>query len=148
MQGSGLLCLGLAVPCYCGPLFDAGPISPLSINLPIFRPQTGMPTYSAASGEADIYKSNCEMLAAAGVALPGFTQVVRAGVEVDDCPRVVVDPSFGVTLAQWKSKLVKPADVKLAPGSTLILRGDLKGLRVGSLDLKVWYGIPSIPMSL
>ncbi|KAL3919700.1 MAG: hypothetical protein SGPRY_005536 [Prymnesium sp.] len=111
-----------------------GWLSPVTVDLSSML--TGMPTYSAASGEADIYKSNCEMLAAAGVALPGFTQVVRAGVEVDDCPRVVVDPSFGITLAQWKSKLVKPADVKLAPGSTLILRGDLKGLRVGSLDLK------------
>ena len=96
-----------------------------------------MPTYSAPSGEADIYASGCEMLAAAGVPLPTAPKAVRAGIEVDDCPRVVIDPSFGVTLAQWKAKLPTPSRVKLAHGSTLVLKGDLKGLSIESLDLKV-----------
>ena len=61
-----------------------------------------MPTYSAASGEADIYLSNCEMLTAAGVKLPLFEETTRGGVAVMDCPRVVIDPSFGVTVADWK----------------------------------------------
>jgi len=112
--------------------------SPVKTNLKDAQAKfgTGMPTYSAPSGEADIYASGCEMLAAAGVPLPTAPKAVRAGIEVDDCPRVVIDPSFGVTLAQWKAKLPTPSSVKLAHGSTLVLKGDLKGLSIESLDLK------------
>ena len=42
------------------------------------------------------------MLAAAGVKLPAFDETSRGGVAVMDCPRVVFDPSFGVTVADWK----------------------------------------------
>ena len=104
-----------------------------------------MPTYSAPSGEADIYASGCEMLAAAGVPLPSSVQIVRAGIEVQDCPRVVIDPSFGATLAQWCAKLPTPANIKLAPGSTLVLRGDLRGLRLESLELKVRALLTLVP---
>ena len=76
------------------------------------------------------------MLAAVGVNFPSPKQVVRAGVEVQDHPRVVIDPPFGVTLAQWRAKLPTPNKIKIAPGSTLILQGDLRGLLIESLELK------------
>jgi len=98
--------------------------------------QTGMPTYSATSGEADIYGSGCQMLTAAGVDLPPPQKVLRSGIEIDDHPRVVIDPSFGVTLAQWRAKLPMPGNIKLAAGSTLVLKGDLQGLIIESLELK------------
>ena len=112
--------------------------SPVKTNLADARVKSdqGMPTYSAASGEADVYAASCEMLAACGVALPAAAEVKRAGVRVSDCPRVVVDPSFGVTLADWRAKLPTPHDVRLSPGSTLLLQGDLRGLTIHSLEVK------------
>jgi len=72
----------------------------------------------------------------AGVALPPPPKVERSGVVVDDWPRVVVDPSFGATLAEWREKLPTPSAVSIAPGSTLLLQGDVSGLRIESLTLK------------
>jgi len=110
--------------------------SPVKTNLKDARTKPkGMPTYSAASGEADIYLSGCEMLAAAGVKLPAFNEATRGGVTVMDCPRVVFDPTFGATVADWNAKLLTPSAIKLAPGSTLVLRGDLSGLTIESLEL-------------
>ena len=117
---------------------DAITFSPVKTNLKDARVKSkeGMPTYSAGSGEADIYASSCEMLKAAGVALPASARASRGGILVDDCPRVVVDPSFGITITEWRQKLPTPAAVQLAPGSTLILQGDLRGLRIHSLKLR------------
>ena len=54
--------------------------SPVKTNLKDARTKPpGMPTYSAASGEADIYLSNCEMLRAAGASLPDAPTAVRGG---------------------------------------------------------------------
>ncbi|KAL1508677.1 hypothetical protein AB1Y20_004772 [Prymnesium parvum] len=112
--------------------------SPVKTNLADAKLKlgSGMPTYSAPSGEADIYAGHCQMLSALGVQVDVDRLVVRAGVEVIDCPRVVIDPSFGVTLDEWRSKLPSPSNIKLAPGSTLVLSGDLRKLRIESLNLK------------
>jgi len=112
--------------------------SPVKNNLAEARKKSeaGAPTHSAASGEADVYGNHCEMLRAAGVALPPPPKVERSGVVVDDWPRVVVDPSFGATLAEWREKLPTPSAVSIAPGSTLLLQGDVSGLRIESLTLK------------
>uniref|UniRef100_A0A7S0Q906 UTP-monosaccharide-1-phosphate uridylyltransferase n=1 Tax=Coccolithus braarudii TaxID=221442 RepID=A0A7S0Q906_9EUKA len=112
--------------------------SPVKNNLAEARKKSGAgePTHSAASGEADYYAAACETLSACGVRLPQPSTVSRAGVEVVDMPRVVIDPSFGLTLSEWKAKLPSAEKVSLAPGSTLVLKGDLSGLCIESLTLQ------------
>lgn len=58
-----------------------------------------------------------------------------SGVKVNLGPRVVIDPTFGVGLAAWRKKLPTPWDVKLGKNSTLVLQGELRGLRIESLTL-------------
>jgi len=112
--------------------------SPVKTNLVDARVKsgTGEPTYSAASGEADAYASACEMLAAAGVPVPAGSMTTLSGVKVALGPRVVIDPTFGVGLATWRRKLPTPRDVSIASNATLLLTGELHGLRIESLDLK------------
>jgi len=111
--------------------------SPVKTNLSDARIKStkGEPTYSAASGEADAYASACEMLAAAGVTLPAAPSVTLSGVKVALGARVVIDPSFGVGLAAWRAKLPTPGAVRLQRSATLLLMGDLTGLRIESLEL-------------
>ena len=111
--------------------------SPVKTNLADARVKSaeGMPTYSAASGEADAYTSGCEMLAAAGVRLPPAAATLLAGVKVSLGARVVVDASFGVGVAAWRAKLPTPTAVSLTSRSTLMLEGDLRGLRIEELTL-------------
>jgi len=111
--------------------------SPVKTNLADARAKSakGEPTYSAASGEADVYASACEVLAASGVRLPPPVHAIRDGVGVVDTPRVVIDPSFGPTLAAVRDKLPTPHAVSLAQGSTLVLEGDLTRVRLEALSL-------------
>ena len=111
--------------------------SPVKTNLVDARVKStkGEPTYSAASGEADAYLSGCEMLRVAGVELPAAATVSMSGVSVALGPRVVIDPSFAVGVAAWREKLPTPSAVRLSASSTLLLQGDLRGLRIESLDL-------------
>lgn len=94
-----------------------------------------MPTYSAASGEADAYTSGCEMFTGAGVLMPKPNDVTMAGVRIALGARVVIDPTFGTGLAAWREKLPTPASVRMTNRSTLLLQGELRGLRIESLDL-------------
>ena len=111
--------------------------SPVKTNLVDARVKSkeGMPTYSAASGEADAYTSGCEMLAAAGVQMPTPPSVTLSGVTVKLGARVVIDPSFGIGVAGWCSKLPTPQEISISSRSTLLLQGDLSGLRIESLQL-------------
>ena len=112
--------------------------SPVKTNLADARKKSAArePTYSAPSGELDMYRSACEMLAAAGVQLPPPVGATRAGIALSETPRVVVAPSFGVTIAEWRAKLPTPAAVSLAAGSTLVLDGHLAALTIESLALQ------------
>ena len=111
--------------------------SPVKTNLADARVKSkdGMPTYSAASGEADAYASGCEMLVAAGVQLPAAPMVTMSGVRVSIGARVVIDPSFGVGVAAWRGKLSTPGAVNITNRSTLLMHGDLSGLRIEELSL-------------
>jgi len=111
--------------------------SPVKTNLQdaVVKSNEGMPTYSAASGEADAYASGCEMLAAAGVVLPPAAATSFAGVSVMLGARVVIDPSFAVGVGAWREKMPTPSAVRLSSRSTLLLEGDLSGLRIEELDL-------------
>jgi len=111
--------------------------SPVKTNLVDARVKSkkGEPTYSAASGEADAYASGGEMLQAAGVEVPDAVSADMSGVSVSLGPRVVIDPTFGVGVAAWRAKLPTPRAVKLAANATLLLMGELNGLRIESLEL-------------
>ena len=58
-----------------------------------------------------------------------------AGVTVSLGARVVIDPSFGVGVGAWREKLPTPASISLTNRSTLLLQGDLSGLRIEDLEL-------------
>jgi UDP-sugar pyrophosphorylase len=103
--------------------------SPVKTNLKdaVVKSKEGMPTYSAASGEADAYASAGEMLTAAGVSMPPAVAATMAGVAIKLGVRAVIDPSFGVDVAAWKAKLPSPSKIKMTARSTLLLQGDLSG---------------------
>ena len=111
--------------------------SPVKTNLADARIKSNenMPTYSAASGEADAYASACEMLAAADVPVAPPNDAVMAGVRILLGARIVIDPTFGVGVAAWREKLPSPQSVRVSNRSTLLLQGELRGLRIESLDL-------------
>lgn len=111
--------------------------SPVKTNLKdaVVKSKEGMPTYSAASGEADAYASAGEMLTAAGVSMPPAVAATMAGVAIKLGVRAVIDPSFGVDVAAWKAKLPSPSKIKMTARSTLLLQGDLSGLVIEELDL-------------
>ncbi len=111
--------------------------SPVKTNLVDARAKSkkGQPTYSAASGESDAYASACEMMAAAGVTFPTAQLTSMSGIKVSLGPRVVIDPSFGIGLAEWRAKLPTPGAVHLERDATLLLMGDLRGLCIESLEL-------------
>jgi UDP-sugar pyrophosphorylase len=111
--------------------------SPVKTNLADARVKSsaGEPTYSAASGEADVYASGCEMLAVAGVTMPPPVESPMSGIKVALGPRIVIDPTFAVGASKWREKLPTPSDVKITANSTLILEGELRGLRIESLHL-------------
>jgi len=70
------------------------------------------------------------------VPVPAGSMTTLSGVKVALGPRVVIDPTFGVGLATWRRKLPTPRDVSIASNATLLLTGELHGLRIESLDLK------------
>mmetsp|Transcript_29133 Transcript_29133/g.93919 ORF Transcript_29133/g.93919 Transcript_29133/m.93919 type:complete len:623 (-) Transcript_29133:412-2280(-) len=121
--------------------------SPVKTNLADARLKSvkGEPTYSAASGEADVYASACETLAACGVRLPPPGRALRSGVGVVDTPRVVIDPSFGRSLNAWRAKFITPSAVYLAPGSTLVMQGALESLKIQALTLQGSLVIRAVP---
>ena len=111
--------------------------SPVKTNLEDARVKSkeGMPTYSAASGEADAYLSGVEMLKAANVRMPEPPVISLSGVKVKLGARIVIDPSFATGVAAWCSKLPSPEKVTISNKSTLMLQGDCSGLRIESLEL-------------
>ena len=121
--------------------------SPVKTNLADARVKSkeGMPTYSAASGEADAYISTSEMLMAAGVVMPPAPTVAMSGVKVALGARVVIDPSFGVGVEAWKAKLPTPSAIKMSNRSTLLLKGDLSGLTIEDLDLDGTLVVTCVP---
>jgi UDP-sugar pyrophosphorylase len=111
--------------------------SPVKTNLAdaVKKSDEGMPTYSAASGEADAYKCGREMLAACGVPLQPGSESSMAGVRVELGARVVIDPSFGIGLSAWKARLPLAEQIKITSRSTLLLQGDVSGVSIEQLDL-------------
>ena len=111
--------------------------SPVKTNLADARVKSkeGMPTYSAASGEADAYASGRELLEAAGVPKFSTAQTELSGVRVPLGARVVIDPSFAVGLTAWREKLISPKKVTITSKSTLLLEGDLSGLSIDELEV-------------
>ena len=119
---------------------------------------SNLPPESMLTCEADIYANNARMLKRAGeaagfrmVGLEASQRVEFLGITQTFYPLVVLHPSWAVSLTEMKSRI--SGDVKLAPGSVLVLEGDvelsgleldgalvvraLKGSRVVLKDLKV-----------
>ena len=68
-----------------------------------------------------------------------------SGVSVQLGARVVIDPSFGVGVAAWRSKLPNPGAIKMTNRSTLLLKGDLSGLTIEDLDLDGTLVVTCVP---
>eukprot|EP00451_Oxyrrhis_marina_P015339 CAMPEP_0204318502 /NCGR_PEP_ID=MMETSP0469-20131031/6570_1 /ASSEMBLY_ACC=CAM_ASM_000384 /TAXON_ID=2969 /ORGANISM="Oxyrrhis marina" /LENGTH=587 /DNA_ID=CAMNT_0051299563 /DNA_START=75 /DNA_END=1838 /DNA_ORIENTATION=+ len=87
------------------------------------KAEAGLPADCALSAEADIYNCNAELLRKCGadVAAPGPVEFL--GVKAQVGPRVVLKPSFAVTLEEMKTKVT--GAVSVSGKSTLVLAGDV-----------------------
>jgi len=82
---------------------------------------------SAASGESDMFKTNRIILSMAGCQI-NTNEVPHktfAGIDTLMGAKVVLAPSFGVTLKEIKEKLPSPEKVSISDTSTLVLEGDV-----------------------
>jgi len=84
----------------------------------------GLPPESASSCEFDFYKVNEEILKIAGVEIDPATGVKSlGGIEYNYGPKIVLHPSFGLTLKDIKKKIV--GKVHISSNSTVVLDGDI-----------------------
>lgn len=92
--------------------------------------QTGA-AESAATGEADYYRANRKLLAAAGasLAIDGAAEIY-AGVTVSGGAKIALSPSFGLTRRAIKARVQGP--ILISERSFLVLDGDvtIKGLKL------------------
>lgn len=122
----------------------------------------GLPPESALSGESDLYFQNAEWMqlacsAAAGggqggeqVDIPNPEPVVFGGVQYQMGPKVVLCPSWAVSIAQMREKL-KNANIKISKKSVLIISGNvhIRKLKLdGALILKAAPGASIVVESL
>jgi len=80
--------------------------------------------HSAATGEFAIYKSNRMYLQHAGVKFVPDKLRQYSGISVPYNARIVLQPSFGVTLQEVQNRIY--GDVSISANSTLILDGDIE----------------------
>jgi UDP-sugar pyrophosphorylase len=88
-----------------------------------------------SSAESDLYVQNQRKLAHVGVDVPVTADadcVLVAGIPVTPGPRIVLDPSFGISPTEMAEKI--PGTVRITPRSTLVLRGG-RHLTIAGLDL-------------
>lgn len=82
----------------------------------------GGPPESASSAENDFYAAGRRKLAMAGVAISEAPTVDIRGIPLTPGPRVIIRPSFALTLADVRSRI---SGGSLAGECTLILEGDV-----------------------
>ena len=89
--------------------------------------QTGYPE-SASSAESDLYGTNRRLLAMAGcnIRTTGLPTRRFAGLPFEDGARVVLSPSFGVTVAEIRARFPFPDLVYVSERSTLVLDGHVE----------------------
>jgi len=85
--------------------------------------KTKKPPDCALSAEADIYACNAKLLGLAGAKIEAPETVDFLGIKAEVGPRVVMSPSFGISLEQIKEKL--KGEVTISQKSLLVINGDV-----------------------
>ena len=97
---------------------------------------TGGPPESGASAEADFYFAGCQRLQAAGVKIIEAETATILGIPMPLGPRVILRPSFALTLDEVRSK-IKGGSV--SGEATLILNG--KDITLEDVDITAGSGL-------
>ena len=83
----------------------------------------GLPAFSAASAEYDMYNWNCKVLELAGAKITRSEEAqVYAGVPWKFGPKIFLEPSFALTFRELKDKFAFKTEISAR--STVILGGD------------------------
>jgi UDP-sugar pyrophosphorylase len=102
--------------------------SPLKNDLTTAKAKfsAGLAMEVAASCENDFYALNFKLMNLCGAKITlSYQQItLENGIEVKFYPKVVLDPDFGVTLEEMKSKI--QGNFEMTGMSTLVLKGDVK----------------------
>uniref|UniRef100_A0A6S8CKX9 UTP-monosaccharide-1-phosphate uridylyltransferase n=1 Tax=Aplanochytrium stocchinoi TaxID=215587 RepID=A0A6S8CKX9_9STRA len=82
---------------------------------------------SAASGESDMYQTNRMLLEMAGCKIKAndVPQATFAGIKTPLGAKVVLAPSFGMTIQEIEDRLPSPHNVRISDRSSLVLDGDI-----------------------
>ena len=82
----------------------------------------GLPSFGAAQAEYDFYSWTNRMLKIAGVDIPDSTTTTDcAGIPFNFGPKILLEPSFSITLQDLKDRFGSGCSFK--PGSTIMLGG-------------------------
>lgn len=82
---------------------------------------------SALSGESDIYSTNRQILALVGckIKTADLKHSVYAGLPFPEGAKVVLSPSFGLTVEEIRKRFPTPENVIISEKSALVLDGDI-----------------------
>lgn len=84
----------------------------------------GLPSFSAASAEYDMYNWNCKMLELANVNLKRSEEShTFAGIPWKFGPKIFLEPSFAITFQELKQRFSCKTDISAR--STIVLGGDV-----------------------
>ena len=82
----------------------------------------GMPSFGAAEAEYDFYNWSNKMLRTVGVDIPEQTETTDcAGVPLNFGPKILLEPSFALTLADLRDRFGPGCSFK--PAATIVLGG-------------------------
>eukprot|EP01083_Nonionella_stella_P095877 269290_1 len=87
-----------------------------------------MAEFCAANGESSVYFANRKYVQKCGVQLEGYNEMqlrMFNAINVKYGARIVLLPSFGVTLDEMKARFIGKDDIKITNNSTLILDGNV-----------------------
>jgi UDP-sugar pyrophosphorylase len=89
--------------------------------------KTGFPE-SASSAESDFYASGRRLLAMAGINIrtTGMGSRKIRGIPFDEGAKIVLSPSFGVTVAELRNRFPSPEKVQISDRSVLHIDGNIE----------------------
>ena len=95
---------------------------------------SGNPQHSAASGEFDVYRTNCEMLRHIGCTVDVDSEMKTFnGMEYVVYPRVSWSPRFALTFDDLKARIADPSRVHIGSNTSMYIG---RGVRVERLALQ------------
>lgn len=107
--------------------------------------QTGYPE-SASSCESDLFSSNRKLLAMSGVQIHTTGAMVRKvryhNIPFEDGAKIVLNPRFGTTVAEIRSRFPSPESIHISDRSCLVLEGNII---IHSLHLDGYLIVKAIP---